>query len=162
MGIRKLASEIVEASTNNDLDQMATTLLDQVSDEDLRAALGELARSVIRDAIAARRNRPIPIAARSAPPNNAGGSWWVEGMREAHQAKLRDLFHVGGGQWKRLAEMTYADLVFAAEERRDNAKRSLAHADKLDTWAATVQRLGVEHFGDLPETEITHLLEEAA
>ena len=159
MSLRQLAREVVETSTTNDLDVMADELLNRVTDEELRDALRETLRTVIRDTIRAQRNMVVPIAGRTAPPNT--GSWWVDGLREAHQQKLRDLFHVGNGQWKRLAEMTYTDLAFAAEERRDNAKRSLAHADKFDTYAATVKRFGVNTFGDLPEDEITGLLEDA-
>jgi len=162
MSLRQLAREVVEASTTNDLDAMVDDLLNRVPDEELRAALRETLRTVIREAIHVQRNSTVPIAGRSAPASQGGDSWWVKGIREAHQGKLADLFHIGGGQWKRLAEMTYNDLTFAAEERRDNAKRSLAHADKLDTYAATVQRYGVDTFGDLPESELTELLEAAA
>lgn len=162
MSLRQLAREVVETSTSNDLDAMIDELLNRVPEADLRDALRETLRTVIRDAIHARRNTTVPIAGRAAPKNQSGGSWWVEGIRKAHQEKLRDLFHVGSGNWKRLAEMTYQDLIFAAEERRDNAKRSLAHADKLDTYAATVRRFGVDTFGDLPESELTGLLEQPA
>src|SRR5215204_6543050 len=108
MSLRKLAREVIESSMTNDLEVMVDDLLRRVPESDLQEALREALRTVIREAIRARRNGVIPIADRSAPANT--GSWWVEGVREAHQAKLRDLFHIGGGQWKRLAEMTYRDL----------------------------------------------------
>jgi hypothetical protein len=159
--LRDLAREVIDQSSSDDLAVMVAALLARIEDVDLRDALQQTLRSFIREVIRQHRTAQ-PGAVDQPEASEQNESWWVKGMREAHQHRLHDRFHVGETHWKTLALMTYDDLVFAAEERRQIAKRNLGQADLIDAWAALVSRHQVACFGDLPPEVIAAALERPA
>lgn len=154
MSLRDLAHEVITTSPSDDLDVMVDDLLGRIGDDELRDALRQTLRAFLRQMLQHERAANTPYA----PGRKPNGSWWVERMRKLHETRLRNRYHVGNGEWKQLAHLTYDDLLFAAEERRQIAKRNLLQADALDGWAALVARHGAATFGDLPADVLTDAL----
>jgi hypothetical protein len=157
MNLREVVREVVDEATTIDLDEIATAVMDRIGAEDLESALAQTMRSFIREVMHAQRS---PEPAFKQPFTQ---SWRVTGIREAaNKRRLRAPYHVGGGKWKRLQDMTYDDLIAAAEERRTIAKRNMKTADLLDTWAAMLVMNGAPTFGELKPDIIEQAFEMAA
>lgn len=79
-----------------------------------------------------------------------GVSSKVQGIREHWQRALRDRLNVDDGVWKFLGECTRADLMFAADQRREQASRNRAKAAQYDALRALMEKHGVDRVADLP------------
>jgi hypothetical protein len=86
-----------------------------------------------------------------------------EGRRSARSAKvaairasgpkwLEERYNVGADprEWKRLGDCGFAELMFAAGQRRDQAARTSAAAERLESLAELLRVHGVERVRDLP------------
>jgi hypothetical protein len=87
--------------------------------------------------------KPTPRPARSAK---------VAAIRAAAPKWLEDRYCVGGGDddWKFLGDCGFTDLMFAAGQRREQAARTSAVAERLEGLAELVRTHGVERVRDLP------------
>jgi hypothetical protein len=74
----------------------------------------------------------------------------VKTVREAWKARLDYAYHTEGG-YKKLRDMTYADFMFAVDERKTIAQTNLAEAKVLESRAKLLEKHGVAVFGELPE-----------
>lgn len=178
--LRAAALEVIDAHDSVDPAVLASALLPLVPDEELGLMLLGLLRSYVRDILGEIRrgggraephltllkpwvddeNDPnmLPAPAPSKARAKSSRSWRVDGMRAEHQAWLDAAFPGADGEWKRRSEMTFADLMAAASQRRDLAKANETEADKLERIAAALTDAGVETVGALP----VHVIEKLA
>lgn len=155
--------------TINDLDDpdpgvIAEKVLSSIPRQHLEYALRQTLRGYVRNVMTSPTTRLGP-AAPSAPPEDrqkrrvvSSRSAKRQNIKEAFEQRLRDPIHVGDSCWKYLQDCTHADLVFAAEERRQKASQNLHWAAKFDERAKAVKDHGVATFGDLPRDVQRQLL----
>lgn len=60
-------------------------------------------------------------------------------------------------EWKRVGDCSFADLMFAAGQRRDQAARTSAAAERLESLAELVRANGVERVRDLPASVLAQV-----
>lgn len=96
---------------------------------------------------------PGPVV-KAAPGRQAARSAKVAAIREAGPRWLRDRLNTGADprEWKRIGDCTFTDLMFAAGQRRDQAARTSAAAERLEALAELVRAHGVDRVRDLPES----------
>jgi hypothetical protein len=83
----------------------------------------------------------------------------VAAIRKSWEAALEDRIHVGGEVgWKALGACTYDDLIFAAEERRGLASRSLAMAERFTMLAEHMKKHGARTVVELSDHAYTSKL----
>lgn len=78
----------------------------------------------------------------------------VNAIREAAEEwrkALRDKVHVGGGKWIALGDCWADDLLFAAKESRDRARRSEEQAERYEKLADQIHVGRVSCVKDLPD-----------
>lgn len=168
--LRRLVREVLGSTTMTDPTAIAVEVDRRIGDEDCRAALRQALRSLVRLEITRVRkdgdvpppepevvSNVTPIVSGGVPvPTQAArpkGSAKVAAIREMGAAKLRELMHVGEGEWRRLGDCSFADLMFAAAERHELASRNTARAVWFEELAEAVRAAGVERVRDLP-TEV--------
>lgn len=115
-----------------------------ISRKDQAVALEQSLRHFVRQVITEQR------AHTPAPPTPAKArSWKVQAIRANWERMLAQRVYSAGG-WKLLRDCTRDDLLFAAAERRENAARSIAVAERYDALADLLASHGVAAVGDLP------------
>lgn len=60
-------------------------------------------------------------------------------------------------EWKRVGDCSFTDLMFAATQRRDQAARTSAAAERLESLAELVRAHGVERVRDLPASVLAEV-----
>lgn len=156
-----LAALIRQVIDETDLatpDEIADKVAEMVPSRQLRAAIAELLREVVRVELTRTRSNPVPVARRIANPSAK-----VRGLRQmadAWRRRLRDRIHIGQGPdaWKLLADCTATDFRFAADERRTMAAGILAAATEYESFAEALETHKVSRFADLPESVQADLL----
>lgn len=179
--LRKLVREVLDTSTMADPHDIADEVLRRIDDEDLRPALRQCLTDVVREQIRQSRNAfqppapnpvppPPPVSpVRAVPPvpqvmqELPGGapamkpkparSAKVAAIREHHQRWLRERLYASSDprKWKFLGDCGFDDLMFAAGQRREDARRTSAVAQELERLAELVRQYGVARVRDLPE-----------
>jgi hypothetical protein len=93
---------------------------------------------------------PRPMAKPAAP--RPARSAKVAAIRAAAPKWLEDRYCVGDGDddWKFLGDCGFSDLMFAAGQRREQAARTSAVAERLEGLAELVRTHGVKRVRDLP------------
>jgi len=97
---------------------------------------------------------PRPVIKHVPPPaRQSARSAKVAAIRAAAPKWLEDRYCVGSGDddWKFLGDCGFADLMFAATQRREQAARTSAAAERLEGLAELVRSHGVDRVRDLPE-----------
>lgn len=81
----------------------------------------------------------------------------VAAIRAAGPRWLEDRYNTGAdpSEWKRLGDCGFSDLMFAVQQRRDQAARTSAVAERLESLAELLRAHGVERVRDLPETVLS-------
>lgn len=150
--LRKVVRGFLDETDLTDFREMAEQLATEVPAKQLRAALVEALPSLIAT-INQQRRMSNPILAGSTPARSAK----VAGIAAMHAAALRALVHVGGGANKHLGDCTYEDLLFAAGERREHARRNAAKADQFEALANRLRASGFTCVADLPAADFAGL-----
>jgi hypothetical protein len=93
------------------------------------------------------------------PARRPGRSAKVAAIRESGPKWLRDRLNTGADprEWKRIGDCSFTDLMFAAAQRRDQAARTSAAAERLERLAELVQAHGVDRVRDLPESVLAQV-----
>jgi len=147
----ELAAFIDDTSMANPHD-IAAKFAEKVPQKHLRSALQQALGQYTRVMVDNRR------ASNSNPPPPAQRSSRVAAIREAAwERALRASYHVGDGGWKFLGDCEQADVVFAATERREMAKRSNARAEQLEDLAREMTAHQAAHVRDLPENVLARI-----
>ncbi|MER5843247.1 hypothetical protein ABT099_23705 [Streptomyces prasinus] len=99
---------------------------------------------------------PRPVI-KATPARPAGRSAKVAAIRESGPRWLHDRLNTGADprEWKRIGDCTFTDLMFAATQRRDQAARTSAAAERLERLAELLRSHGVDRVRDLPESILT-------
>lgn len=146
---------VLADSPSTDLDELAALVFAQIPKRQHAPLLARLLRAHVRLVIGAERRGVSGAAVR---PIRSGRSAKVEAVRAAWRRRLDSRVDTGEGGYKTLAACTYADLVYAADERQQAAARTLATAGEFRMMAEAVRAAGVATFGDLPiESQATIL-----
>lgn len=173
--LRKLIREVLNTSTMPDPHDVAREVLRRIHDDDLRTALGQCLSDVVREQIRAGRNGdggmpPLPSTPRlpvaptpavrlvkpettaTVQPPPAQRSAKVAAYRALGQQWLRERMYVSSDprEWKFMGDCTFDDLMFAAAQRRDQAARTVAVADRCERVARLLQAHGVKLVKELP------------
>ena len=95
--------------------------------------------------------RPVATSVPS-PGRRSARSAKVAAIRAAGPKWLEDRYCVGAGDdsWKLLGDCGFSDLMFAAGQRREQAARTSAVAERLEVLAELVRSHGVSRVRDLP------------
>lgn len=150
--LRQVVREFLDETDLTDFREMAEQLATEMPAKQLRAALADALPSLI-STINQQRRMSNPILTGSNPTRSAK----VAGIAAMHAAALHALVHVGGGANKHLGDCGYDDLMFAAEERREHARRNAAKADQYEALAIRLRASGVDRVADLPAAELADL-----
>lgn len=169
--IRHLVREVLRSSTMADPGDVAHEVLRRIPSDLTRVALEQVLRDVVRSIMGEERAsnrvpsstahagpdlrpgpRLTPVFERPDHPRRPQHSAKVAAIRDGWQKQLNNRIHVGDGSkdWKLLRACTYADLLFAATERRGIADRNASVARQYDAWARLINEYDVATFGDLP------------
>lgn len=96
---------------------------------------------------------PRPVATSAPTPvRPPARSAKVAAIRAAGPKWLEERYNVGADprEWKRLGDCGFSDLMFAAGQRREQAARTSAAAERLEGLAELLRSHGVERVRDLP------------
>lgn len=103
---------------------------------------------------------PRPVAASAPmPPRPPARSAKVAAIRAAGPKWLEERYNVGADprEWKRLGDCGFTDLMFAAGQRREQAARTSAAAERLESLAELLRTHGVDRVRDLPASVLTQV-----
>ena len=100
-----------------------------------------------------------PIKYTPSPGSRTARSVKVAAIRAAAPKWLEDRYCVGArdDEWKFLGDCGFADLMFAAGQRREQAARTSAVAERLEGLADLVRAHGVKRVRDLPESVLSQV-----
>lgn len=144
--------KIIDTTDLADPRDIAVKVAESIPAKLLREALAQALPELVRVELGrVRQYNPAPTTG----PNRSSK---VTAIRDAWRRHLRDRIHIGRGVWQMLADCTAENFRAAAEERRVNAARSLALADRYDRYAEACETHGVDRFADLPESVQAELL----
>jgi hypothetical protein len=118
--LRALVRSVIDETDLPSPRDIAAKDAEMVPDEHLRAALALALVSLAHDEVTRTRMANVASAAPSAKVAA------IRAAAETWRRALHDRVHVGAGDWKLLADCTADDLAFAAEERREMARRNAA------------------------------------
>jgi hypothetical protein len=101
---------------------------------------------------------PRPVI-KTTPARPVGRSAKVAAIRESGPRWLRDRLNTGAEprEWKRIGDCTFTDLMFAAAQRRDQAARTSAAAERLERLAELLRTHGVDRVRDLPASVLAQV-----
>lgn len=160
--IRAAIREVVETSDLTDPGEIATKVAEQVPAKALRGVLVDVLRDYVRITLHSftswRRPEPgqdsdarRPISSRSAKVAA------YQSQAREHARLLRQPVAVESNVWKQFGECSTDDLDFLASERRDNAARNLAAAERFEKYAAALEEHSAETVADLPDAVIASI-----
>ncbi len=155
--LRTLVQEAAASSLVADPGELAADVFRRIPVEHRAAALQQSLRQYVRQILSEERMRTQ--IGRPAVP---GTSAKVQGIRDHWQRALRDRLNVGEGVWKFLADCDADDLLFAAEQRREQASRNRAKAAQYDALRQLLDEHGVKCVADLPAEVLVSSLGRAA
>lgn len=153
--LRAVVRDVLTEADEADPGVIAGMVMARIPKKDRDAALSQAMRLFVRQAISETRTGNAP---RSNVSPIRSTSHKVAAIREGWMRRLHDRVHVGGSEWKFLADCTYDDLLRVAEERQELAERNGAWAREYRAMADAVLDADVATFGDLPaDTQATIL-----
>lgn len=184
--LRHLVREVLAASTMNDPHALAGEVLRRIPEDDYKTALQQCLSNLVREEIRSQRNGgfptpPTPQGRRltlhtneevpqvmtehpggrpvSVRPVKPGRSAKVAAIRASGPKWLTDRINTAADprEWKRVGDCSFADLMFAAGQRRDQAARTSAAAERLERLAELLRAHGVERVRDLPASVLAQV-----
>lgn len=165
-----IVRKVLDETSETDVHKVSAEILNLIPEEHYREVILNLLPSYVRVAYGVQRNNttaewaddvvaPEPPRQREYAPKTYGsGQYLSRKVEEAWVRKLRDRIHVAEGGYKFLKDCNFDDLIFAAEERMDKARKLEATSRVYEVFAKTVRSHGVEVFGDLPRSVQKDLL----
>lgn len=150
--LRAAVNDVLDTTSLTDPVAIAAKVAENVPTRQLRVALAEALVSFVAN-VNQRRRMNNPLLG-GAPQVRSGRSTKVAGIATWWAAALRDRVHVDGGH-KFLGDCTFDDLMFAASERRQQARLNEAKADQYEALAKLLREHGVDRVADLPPSAVT-------
>lgn len=157
--LRSLVREKLTTTDEADPGIIAGQVIAAIPKSQYGSALTQVMRHFVRQIISETRGTNAGSNIRAIRPS---ASWKGQGIRDGWQKRLRDRVHVGGSEWKLLADCSYDDLMTAAAERQQLADRNASWARTYKEFALAVSEAEVATFGDLSTEAQMHLLGGAA
>lgn len=154
--LRRIIRGVLATSAANNPRDLAVRVLADIPVEWYSDALTQALPALVREAISADRRGFTP------PPSSPPQSNKVKAIRENWRRHLDTRWHVGGAEWKTLAECTRQDLLFAAQERRAQAEENLVVAAKLHALSDLMDQQNVETVAQLSDNILSTVLGRAA
>lgn len=156
--LRALVRDVLESSTLADPTDVANEVMRRIPKSSQRAALVQALRAFVRQVISEQR---MSIRITDGQPTlPVVGSAKVAARREWAQALRLRVAGLDG--WKSLADCTYADLLHAAKERREQARRNSAKARQYELLASLLTEHSADRVRDLPQDVLRNAFEAAA
>jgi hypothetical protein len=99
------------------------------------------------------------VSAGRLPARRPGRSAKVAAIRAAGPKWLNDLLRTAADPrgWKQIGDCSFSDLMFAVAERREQAARTSAAAERYERLAELVRSHGVERVRDLPASVLAQV-----
>lgn len=156
LNLHALIREIADGSSLRGPREIAAKVAENIPTKHVRAALAEALVAYVREELTrARAIHPVTPAAGNV---NSGRSSKVAAIRDAWRRTLAGQFHVGAGQWERLADCSYEQVAFLATERRDQAERNAAAADMFERLGKAMRKHAATVVADVPESTLAQIL----
>lgn len=158
-GLRTVVLGVLDDETLNltDFGDIADETFRRIPKAGREAALQQALRTFVRQVVSEQRAQ-LSISPPTLPLN-AGRSAKGAAIR-AWSKQLRQIISTETGQ-KMLGDCAYADLVFAAQERRDIASRNRAKAQQYELLASLLTEHNAALVRDLPTDVLRTYLEAA-
>lgn len=150
--LRTVVRSVLDSSNSANLGSLAEAVYDRIDPANHAEALRQTLRGFVRQMVSEQRPDLAPPLPPASAPSIAGGqvpSAKVAAIRDGWQRALRSLVYVGA-EHKQLAACTAADLLFAAEYRREQAAANRRRASQFDALRQHLDEHGVATVGDLP------------
>lgn len=161
--LRQVVREVLDTSLLSDPRELAVEVFTRIGATQRAEALQQALTVVVRQVISEQRHvTHIADPTRVQRPTTSSGPTRAGMVREWWQRSLRDRIHVGQSNWKPLGDCTYDDIVFAAEERREQASRNNAKARQYQFLAGLLTDHDVKRVRDLPVETLARTLGTAA
>lgn len=164
--LRALVREVAAASKAADPGDLAEEVFPKIPRKEMASAVREMLRTYVRIVLGESRSVGHLAQEGVGSPGDdvsrtAGRSLKVAAIREAWRARLTDRIHTGPAStaWKLLGDCTADDLLFAADERRHVAERTLSRAVFYERLAEVVKDHGVTSVKELPDDALSSHLE---
>lgn len=153
--LRDAVASVLDTSDLASPEDVASKVAENVPSKAVRSVLTEALTTYVRVHMGERRRSNVILNGDEQRKQSARSSK-VAAIRDSWSAALRDRVHVEDG-WKALGECTYDNLMFAASERQEMARRNAAQAEKYESLAHKLRSAGVERVADLPQADLAEL-----
>jgi hypothetical protein len=153
LNLRERIRAILTDTGEADPGIVADKVVAELSSRQLRPALGQTMRALVREVI--RDDRGTAVTHTQPAPGQ--GRSRARAVAEAWRAHLRDRVFVGD-TWRLLGDCTAADVQFLVDDRRRKAAELVATADRYDGLRAAMVEYGVERVVDLPDAVLAATL----
>ena len=149
--------EIMDEATHLGPDAVATEVAGRIPAEHRDAVFTAALRTHVRMTMNTQRSTPVGKLS-PLPPRSAKGEAIRAWAVEQRNGRLTEQLHVGGGEWKLLADCTADNLRFAAADRVAHASQLLAKAEAFEALANVMDQLSAKTVKDLPDTVVDSTL----
>ena len=148
-GVRAHIRSVVESSTMSDPREIAEKVIESASQFEKREWLAEVLPGFVADVMRADRNLALRESARRTPSRSAKVAqvrdWWGQFLASRISVD---------GVWKPVGEMTVADVEVTIAERREQAARTLAQAERFAAILELMSKHGAATVADLPRESV--------
>ena len=138
---------------------VADKVVGELTSRELRPALGETMRSLVREVM--RQDREVVGASTAEQVTPGQGRSRARAVAEAWRAHLRDRVFVGDA-WRLLGDCSPEDVLFLVDDRRRKAAELAAAAGRYVALHDAMLRAGVARVADLPDDDLRSSLGDAA
>jgi hypothetical protein len=159
--LRAAMTEIINTTNLSDPHLIATRIAEKVPAKLLRTVLIQALTEWVRVFLTQQRKNTEIVRPGSRPHNPSAK---VAGVREAApfwMRAIRDRCR-GADRMKMICEFTIKDSIFAADERRKQARLNDAKAAQFDIITDVLKEYEAYCVGDLPEDVLASIFQEAS
>lgn len=153
--VRERVKALMASSDINDPREMAEVVLEDMREDELRAALAETLPGYVR--VCFHQYQVPQREPESKPASNTHGST-ASGSRWDHITAVHSRRVCPAGQWKTLGDCVRDDILALAEQRRSQAAFNTAVADGFEELARRMAARGARRVSDIPVAEIPEVL----
>jgi hypothetical protein len=153
-------TELIEYAVREGIGPDAQAIAVKVESMVPKAQYRDLFLMLLAYYIRSMKPRISSVSTPSPAPAGGGTVKWSTKVAayRAHARFLQLRVNVGPRQDKWMADCTYADLTYAAEQRRKHAADTIAAAEEYEALAVLVQERSVETVGQLSKQDIESFL----
>lgn len=159
LDLRARIRAILDDTGEADPGVVADKVIGDLSSRELRPALAQTMRALVREVMRAER-LTTPQAAENVSPGQ--GRSRARAVAEAWRAHLRDRVFVGDGTWRLLGDCSPQDVLFLVADRRQKAAELAEAAQRYQRLHDAMDRHGAGRVADLPDAVLADALGDAA